>query len=141
MNYDGALVMPKNYAVVIINSYLYLIDENEMTYIDGGGVGQVVAYYTVKIGVNCAVMAFLGGGVVSCVKEAIRSIGTVGVKKAIVNALVKWVERRTANLIAGSIAGALQGFLSLSMGDAVAEWLDRHDGCNDNQIYFSRVRW
>ena len=130
--YDGALVMPRNYS---------LVSEKEMTYVEGGGALQKAAYYGVEFAVNCAVMAFLGGGAISCVRQVISSIGTGGIKKAISSALVKWVARRTANLIAGSIAGAICGFLSFSVGGAAAEWLDRHDGCNDKQIYFSKVRF
>ena len=54
-------------------------------------------------------------------------------------ALKKWVSVRVANALAGTLIGAVAGFLTFSVGGFVAEWCDRHDGCNDNQIFFSRI--
>lgn len=130
MRYDGTLVMPSNYAV---------IEEEEMTYVDGGGSFQKVAYSTVKYGVNMAVNAVLGGGSIRLVKEVVKKYGKQGLKSAVKKGLQKWVSARVANSLAGSFVSVMNGYLSFSVGAAAAEWLDRRDGCNDNQIYFSRV--
>ena len=130
MYYDGALVMPKNYAVV---------DEEEMTYVEGGGTFQKVAYGTVEFGVNCAFNAALGGGTISCLRTVCRTLGRVGFERVLAKALTKWIAARVANKIAAGCSSLITGFASFSVGGAVAEWLDRKDGCNDNQIYFSKI--
>lgn len=48
MCYDGALVMPKNYAVVT---------EEEMTYVEGGGTLKI----TIKKSTICSAVGALGG--------------------------------------------------------------------------------
>ena len=130
MTYDGALVMPKNFVAV---------DEDEMTYVDGGGLYQKGVYYAVEFAANVAFNAALGGGTISCLRTVLKNLGTSGFKKVLAKTLTKWVAVRIANRIAASCANLITGFASLSVGGAIAEGLDRLDGCNDNQIYFSRI--
>lgn len=131
MCYDGALVMPKNYAAVT---------EEEMTYVEGGDWYQKGVYQGVKFLVNCAFNGWCGGGLLTLGKGVLKAAGTSAFKTTLKNALKKWVSTKIANTIAGAFAGAIGGFLSWSVGGAAAEWLDRLDGKNDNQIYFSKVR-
>lgn len=132
MTYDGALVMPSGCA---------LMDEEEMTYLVGGGAGQAVAYQVVKVGVNAVFNSLLGGGSLGAIRSVISAFGTATIKSTIKTALLKWVSARVANAIVGGIVGKLLDFATFSVGGAVAEILDRADGSNDNQIYFSKVRF
>lgn len=128
MCYDGTLVMPSSYA---------MMEEDEMSYVEGGGAAQSVAYYAVEMGVNMIINSVLGGA--GTIKTVIQCFGKNATKEAIKKALKKWVSVRVANALAGTLIGAVAGFLTFSVGGFVAEWCDRHDGCNDNQIFFSRI--
>jgi hypothetical protein len=130
MCYDGALVMPRNYAV---------ISEDEMIYLDGGGAYQKGVYYAVEFAANCAFNAALGGGSISCLRTVLKSLGRSGFERVLARTLTKWISARIANRIAARCSNIITGFASFSVGGAIAEGLDRLDGCNDNQIYFSRI--
>lgn len=130
MNTYNELVMPKNYTVV---------NEEEMTYVEGGGLYQKAVYQTVKLGVNAVINGLLGGGTFSCVSAAIKSKGKDGLKKAITSALKKWIGARAVNAVGAQVINIIVDLGSWSIGGAVAEALDRLDGDNDNQIYFSRI--
>lgn len=130
MTYDGALVMPSSYAVM---------DEEEMTYVEGGGTGQKVAFYAVQLGVNAVVNAAFGGGTITAVGTIIKAWGKQKVKQVIKEALRKWVTARVANALAGGVIGTIINFATFSVGGAVATALDRKDGCQDGEIYFSRL--
>ncbi len=130
MTYDGALVLPKNYVVM---------DEDDMMYVEGGGTGQVVAYQAIKIGVNMVFNSVLGGGTLNAVSSILRSLGTDYVVLMMKRALVKWVSARVANFIAGGIIGRIFKLATYTIGGAAAEILDRADGADDNQVYFSQV--
>lgn len=126
--YDGALVLPSSYV---------MMEEEEMSYVEGGGVAQSVAYYAVEVGVNTVINSVLGGA--GTIKTIIQCFGKNATKDAIKKALKKWVSVRVANALAGTLLGAVSNFLTFSVGGFVAEWCDSHDGCNDNQIFFSRI--
>lgn len=112
-------------------------DEKFMLLEKRGGAAQSVAYYAVEMGVNMIINSVLGGA--GTIKTVIQCFGKNATKEAIKKALKKWVSVRVANALAGTLIGAVAGFLTFSVGGFVAEWCDRHDGCNDNQIFFSRI--
>lgn len=122
-NYDGALVMPKNYAVVT---------EDEMAYVEGGGVAQKLVYQGVKIGVN----KLVGGKKVRLALNVIRSSAF---KKGLINVLDVFTSRSKATSLANKFLGTLTKYLPYDAGTAVAEFLDCRDGKNDNQIYISKI--
>ena len=130
MTYNEALVMPSNYAVM---------DEEEMTYVEGGGTFQTVAYHTVSFGINAAFNGLFGGGSIKAIGSIIKAVGTDTLKQTIKKALTKWVSVRVANTIVSGVLGTLLNSLSLSVGGVVASWLDKKDGIQDNQIYFSKI--
>ena len=129
MCYNGTLVMPQNYAVVT---------EDEMTYVEGGGFWQSVAYYTVKYGIDIAVNAALGGGTIGLIRNLTKTAKDK-LKSAIISALLKWTTARVANFIGGSVLGLILDVGLGSVGSTVAKWLDREDGTVDQQIYFSKI--
>ena len=131
-------VLKKEYQLEMPSNYVD-IEMDEMEYVDGGGWYQSGVYYGVKYGINMAVNSLLGGGSIKAVKSVLAKLGTKQLKSAIVSALKKWVGARVANSLGGTIVSGISGFLSFSIGGAVAEILDRKDGSNDNQIYFSRL--
>lgn len=130
MCYDGALVMPSSYAVM---------SEDEMCYVDGGGKAQQIVYSGVKVAANMAFYAVVGGGTLKAVSTILKGLGTKYFKSIVKNVLTKWISARVANVVAGSLLGFISGLGSLSVGGFAAEGLDRLDGANDNQIYFSRI--
>lgn len=130
MYYDGALIMPSSYA---------LMNEDEMTYVEGGGAVQTVAYYAVQMAVNAGFNALLGGGTISCIRTIINAVGKDTLKSTVKKTLTKWVSVRVANALVAGVWGTIINCLSLSVGGVVASWLDKKDGTQDNQIYFSRI--
>ena len=93
MCYDGALVMPSNYAVM---------DEEEMTYVEGGGVPRGLA----SIGID----AFLCATPIGAVFAPLKYLGKTAAK-----ALIK----KYASSIAG-ILGKVINFLGGMVGSAAA---------------------
>lgn len=124
-----ALQFPSNYV---------LIDAEEMEYIDGGGVGQSVAYYTVKVGLNVAVNAAFGGGTLSLVRQLTKTAKDQ-LLGALKQACLKWTTARVANLIVGSALGTILDVGLGNVGGVMANWLDKKDGTVDKQIYFSNL--
>ncbi len=130
MCYNGALVMPSSYAVM---------NEDEMTYVEGGGKVQQAVYAGVKFAGNMAFYAMVGGGTLKAAGTIIKAVGRKYFEAILKSVIVKWVSARVANFILGSVIGFIYSLGTLSMGGFVAEGLDRLDGNNDNQIYFSRI--
>ena len=129
MCYDGALVMPSNYAVM---------NEEEMMYVEGGGFWEKAIYHGVAFATNCAFNAILGGGTIGLVWKVIQTKKDV-IVGAIIQALSKWLNARVVNHWVGTFFGCIFDYGITSAGGALAEALDRADGKNDNQIYFSRI--
>lgn len=102
MCYDGALVMPTNYAIM---------NEDEMTYVEGGGT------FYVEIGANSFVMtalATISGGLTTA--KVTAALGAIGVTIATA------IELGTAGmgtLIAGAFILAWGGIVSTIAGVAV----------------------
>lgn len=86
MCYDGALVMPSNYAVM---------EEDEMVYVEGG---KAIARSTVEKAVNIGVSALLlavgiGYGISAIlwfVKNSVKGLVVAGLKRAIVSTLASF---------------------------------------------------
>lgn len=116
-----------------------LMDVEEMTYVDGGGIGETVTYYAVKFVVDMAVNAAFGGGTIRLVSQVLKA-GKDKFKSALVDALVSWTTARIANRVAAEAFNMLVNVAIGSAGTVVANWLDRCDGTIDKQIYFSKVK-
>ena len=116
-----------------------LMDVEEMTYVDGGGIGQTVAYYAVKHGIDMAVNAAFGGGTLGLVRQVIKA-GKEKFKRTLVDALLSWTSARIANLIVGRGLSMILDVATGSVGGVVANWLGRSDGKADKQSYFSKVK-
>ena len=129
MCYDGALVMPSNYAIM---------DEEEMTYVEGGGLFQKAVYHGVAFAANCAFNGALGGGTIGLAMKVFKTKKDL-IVDVLVGALSKWLKARVVNkMVAGLFVGLVELGIN-TVGGAIAERLDRWDGKNDNQIYFSRI--
>lgn len=111
MCYDGALVMPQNYA---------LLNEEEMTYVEGGGT------FSVEIGDNSFVMTALASisGTLTTAKVT-AVLGSVGV--AIATA-IELGTAGTGTLIAGAFILAWGGIVSSIAGIAVTYGLNSLKG-------------
>lgn len=96
MCYDGALVMPNNYAVV---------DEEEMTYVDGG-VDASIKWWGVRLSLSehetdvyCSTLNWCGGGTaLAGVISGIPTAGTATLVLGIISAGF-WFESGTVNLL------------------------------------------
>lgn len=129
MCYDGALVMPSNYAVM---------SEDEMTYVEGGGIGKHKFNKTSVVGVviDAAIIVFSTGVSVyniSAIKKIFRKNGRKMVKR-IEAAVMKHVGTAAAAMVSGAIDFAFT-LAGASMGGLIAEALDRIDGHNDNYVF------
>lgn len=124
-----SLQLPSNYV---------LMDTKEMEYLEGGGIGQTVAYYAVQYGIDAIIGAAFGAGLYGLV-SGLRAVAKDQLKTAIKNALLKWTTVTIANRLVGSVIGVIANYGLTSVGGAVASWLDRLDGAADRQIYFSRI--
>lgn len=78
------------------------IEQEEMMYLDGG--------FGVKL-----LMSF------------IRRNGSAAARKKFNNVLIRFVSTRVANTVTGLVLGAINGFLSFSVGAAVTTIWDRND--------------
>lgn len=128
-NGSCALQFPSNYV---------LMDTEEMEYLDGAGLGQSIAYYTVKVGLNAGINAVFGGGTLSLVRQLTKTAKDQ-LLAALKQACLQWTTVRVANPIAGSVLGTILDVGLGSVGGVAANWLDKKDGTVDKQIYFSKV--
>ena len=104
MCYEGALVMPSNYAVM---------DEEEMTYVEGGAK-KLVASYTAEQCNRMAAVACIAGGIVTAVAgvamvvSAVATMLTCGATAAI-TAICAGIMA-----VAGGTTAAISGYLWLA---------------------------
>lgn len=129
MCYDGALVMPSNYAVM---------DEEEMMYVEGGGVGKHFWNSTKCVGIILDVLLIsFSTGIslrsMASIKKMISANRKKMVKR-IEDKLYKYIGTAAKSLAVGAmdIAFTITG---MSIGGIFAEALDRADGKNDNYIF------
>lgn len=129
MCYSGALVMPSSYA---------MMDEEEMMYLEGGGIGKNWYNSTGFIGVTLDV-AFIciTTGASLCSMAAIKRLIRKNRKK-----MVKRIEGELYKYIGSAVATAASAAIDIaltitgtSIGGLIAEGLDRVDKKNDNYIF------
>lgn len=117
------LVLPKNYVE---------IEQEEMMYLDGGwSVPKAVVSFAVNGLVNTIAAFFMGGGGgISTLKLAIKSVGRKKVTDKFRTGLSKFISIQLANRISGIIIGLITGYGGFSIGGLVANYLDnsRFDG-------------
>ena len=132
MCYDGALVMPSRYAVM---------DSDEMTYVEGGGIGE--HWFNKK---NFVIMTI---DVAVAVATGVSGALSAARAKSIWNSCVlrDRITRAAAAKLSGYIGGAFAKLFScaltvvsiisgVTMGTIIANALDRVDGKrNDGYIY------
>ena len=128
MCYDGALVMPSNYAVM---------NEDEMTYVEGGGVPRAA----VAMGLDIFFMASPLGAAFAPFKYMGREAGKALVKKyagSIAGALYKaisWIGGVAGSFVCNFTAGQILGIVdticscATSLGGIISVALD----CVDKQ--------
>ena len=137
MTYDGVLVMPNNYVVV---------NEEEMTYVEGG---ICISNFAASLIIDGIVLAIGIGSAALGLKATISALKYVG------KAALTTTKRKLISLISGclgTVTKALLGFaipsaLSVasficecfmlgSLGGAIAKGLDCLDGRSDGYIRF-----
>lgn len=130
MCYDGALVMPKSYAVM---------DQDEMCYVEGGGLGQKKynKVTNVAIVIDCALIVLGFGAAVYSARTGMKCL----VKVANGNTSRELIKKLTT-CIGVSMAATFWTAMDLAMtafgtsaGEILAEALDRADRKNDGYIF------
>ncbi len=125
MCYDGALVMPSSYAVM---------DEEEMTYVEGGACTVAQAARMIDIGVSVVLFAigvgFGVGSIVWFMKNSVKGLVVAGLKRAIASTLVP------LGFTAGSGIYAILTTIdpSSTIGNALARYIDSIDSDPNNGL-------
>ncbi len=96
MTYDGALVMPKNFVSV---------DEEEMTYVDGGGFSMDLFRRNVVGGVQKAIANYKGPILAQCGITLAAVKGWCAYSYAWLCANIGWKVVRIASIVGGIVAG------------------------------------
>lgn len=126
MCYDGALVMPKNYAVV---------NEEEMEYIDGGKNGWWNSVGFIGGAIDVAIICFTAGQAIAgigAMKTFLRQNGRKLVKN-VSKKIMKMVGSVSANIVTAAIDIALTCFAT-SIGGLIALGLDIVDGKRNGYV-------
>lgn len=116
------MVLPKSHVVM---------SNEEMHYTDGGWEFTGLYNGVVSFGVNSVVNAFFGGGTISLIKKA---FGPAMMKMKVKDAVMQWLSVRASNAVASLFGSLMNGFLSWSVGDAVAKIWDGNDTNRNNGI-------
>ena len=132
MCYQGALAMPKSYAVM---------DEDEMMYVEGGGIKRdTLAWWINAFAYLIPVVSQINSSlkVVKCLRAAVAAARKT--KKAVAKGVADIVERRWGKRIlstdrAEKILDIFWGVSQISIGFIIAEGIDRIDGCNNNVCF------
>lgn len=126
MCYDGALVMPSNYAIM---------DEEEMTYVEGGisckKLGKIIDGAITIISFICGV----GSGIklVKTLKERAKP----GAVLFFASTALKWAGLSLASSTIMGIYGLLSTFTDYTIGNGIAYCLDMIDRVkNDGNVSF-----
>lgn len=136
MTYDGALVMPCSYVTM---------KEEEMTYVEGGGLGKHWYNSTGFIGGAIEGLLYLVPTIAAISKAtklgkglqtAMKFIGMT--KTALINGLTK-IGQKVSSKITASVVSKAVGFVwttgGLSVGSLIAMGIDRADGHKDGYIF------
>ena len=136
MTYNGALVMPSSYAVM---------NEEEMTYVEGGGLGKHWYNSTGFIGGAIEGLLYLVP-VLAAVSKATKlgkglsaAMKLVGIsKEALISGLTKIGQKVCSKITKSAVSKAI-GFVwtvgGMSLGGIIATGLDYADGCKDGYIF------
>ena len=122
----SAFVLQREYSLQLPNNYVE-IDRDEMEYVDGGQWNSVA-----NVGRALDIVIWAGGvvtgivGIVGSVREILRRNARGLVVQATKPLLAK-VGLSAAGFAASSIVSGLLLFLDLSLGEAIANVLDRID--------------
>lgn len=128
MCYDGALVMPNNYAVV---------NEEEMMYVDGGfGIPNGLIGGAINLAI-AAIFASIGGGLGGCAAKNLAAAVKAAGRGAVEAEIKKFVNRCCTLTIASWVCGWVPSMMTLfgyiiDPGRSIADWLDSKDGCPNN---------
>lgn len=123
MCYDGALVMPKNYAVV---------NEEEMTYVEGGiAIINGLVGGAINLAIS-AILAGIGGFSTKLANAGLAHIVKIAGRGAAKATLEKYIKRVAGAYIASWVCGWIPSILTLfgyilDPGPAIAKWLDSKD--------------
>jgi hypothetical protein len=129
MTYDGALVMPRN---------CVRMTEDEMTYVEGGGLGKHWYNSVGAVGIALdVVIAVVSGGIAYASLTTLRKM-----IKNLSGAITRVVKAKMLSLLGTGVGGIIGTALDIcftitatSIGGLVAEGLDRADGKNDGYIF------
>ncbi|WP_155835461.1 hypothetical protein [Amphibacillus xylanus] len=113
------MVLPASYAVI----------EEEMMYLDGG-VG--IPNWTVSAVINIGIAKLTGGGTIRLLAKFIKRNGSAAARREFNKVLVRFVSTKVANTVTGLVLGAINGFLSFSVGAALTTIWDRRDNKPNN---------
>ena len=133
MYYDGALVMPKNYAVV---------DEEEMEYVGGGnGWYNSVGFIAGAIDAAIVLIPVFAQANQACkagkaLSAAMKVAGATKEKliDITMNVVTYWLNFNVSRNTVTGIVGAIWTFAGLSIGGIIANGIDKRD-CNPNNGY------
>jgi len=95
--------------------------------------------WIVSNAINIGIAALTGTGSVRVFIAFIQRKGSHAARLAVARLVMKFVAVQTANRVAGLIIGAINGFLSFTIGDAVARVWDRNDRYANNN--FCNALW
>ena len=114
------------------------IENDEMEYIDGGGIGKHKYNKTsaVGLGLDVVITAATGGLAVFSQKAAQKLIKQH--RGTITRVVKKQIQKHIGNAYAGAVGTAIDIGLTVggtSIGGMIAEGLDRADGKNDNYVF------
>lgn len=105
------------------------IEQEEMMYLDGGfGIPN----WIVSSAINIGIAAFTGGGGVKLFLSWMARKGSAEAAKQFKNILVRFVATQVANRVSGLVVGAINGFLTFSVGGALTTIWDRNDVNRNN---------
>lgn len=116
MCYDGALVLPNNYA---------MMSDDEMTYVEGGiackTLGRIIDGGITIISFLCGV-----GSGVSMIREILRR-NTKGAILVLTSTALRWAGLSIASGTISGLYSVLSFFTNFTIGNAIAYGLDRID--------------
>lgn len=110
MCYDGTLVMPSSYTVM---------DEDEMSYVDGGSVSRSVNWISIPIDAVCTVIGLNASAIMGCAGVAIAKFTAKKIASVARHAIIQ-------NLIGGAAVSFLTGIVTkMSRNNIVVDLLIR----------------
>ena len=136
MCYDGALVMPRSYAVM---------NEDEMTYVEGGTngngwwnsvgfIGACLDVIILALPLTCWMSNLTKAG------KALRTVVSMAgyTKNAFVSLVSGWMVQVglvASKSVANSLVGVMWNVAGLSLGGLIAKGMDMVDGQNNNYCF------